>query len=189
MILSESDLVNVARIRLPKVSEAVQDSVWVSVTLDRDTRKWLNTHLKYANVKFNKVSEAWEYDHYELSNSQISISTVVNVPTLVVLYAEWRREGYGETLTEFLANIKGADGRDGGSTVDAYKEELANGVVNGVNPFFTSSFEFVPETLSVFVNGLKMRSVFDYTTTGTNTIQFLVSPEVGDVISLQYFKI
>lgn len=92
-------------------------------------------------------------------------------------------------LVSFWRTLKERTERDGGSTLDAYKEELANGVVDGVNPFFTSSFEFVPETLSVFVNGLKMRSVVDYTTTGTDTIQFLVSPEVGDVISLQYFKL
>lgn len=184
MILSELDLVNVARTQLP-ASAVIGKAMTVSVQLDRDTKHWLGTTYKFANVRFVGNGLGWSYEGYGLANAK-EANTVLNMPTMALLYDEWRREGNEGLLLDFLASLRGQDAI---SAIELFKEELAIGVVDGVNPFFTSSFDFALETLSVFTNGLKMRKLVDYNTTGNSTIQFLVSPEVGDVISLQYFKL
>jgi hypothetical protein len=66
--------------------------------------------------------------------------------------------------------------------------EIPNGAVNGVNATFTTDFTFVPESVEIFLNGIRQALVDDYTLSGGNTITFLVSPESGSHIFVNYTK-
>lgn len=109
MILSELDLINVARTRIPDINTTGQ-SCMVSVMLDRDTQHWLGTKQKFANLTFEKDTKdgvlQWSYVGYSFAN-QKGVGTVVNMPTMAILYTEWRRGGYDGSLVEFLEGLNG----------------------------------------------------------------------------------
>lgn len=67
--------------------------------------------------------------------------------------------------------------------------EVPNGIINGSNNTFTSFNDFIPESVVLSVNGLAMKPIEDYITTGTNTVIFNFSPQVGENILLNYIKI
>lgn len=180
MILSELDLVNVARTQLP-ASAVIGKAMTVSVLLDKDTKHWLGTTYKFANVRFIGDALGWSYEGYGLANSK-DANTALNLPTMAILYSEWRRAGNEEVFVEFIASLRGQDA-DGIPV-----EEDLIGLLNGVNSVFMTTYDFVPETLMVFVNGIKQRQLVDYNTSGTRTVEFFVSPEVGDLISSRYSK-
>lgn len=66
--------------------------------------------------------------------------------------------------------------------------ETPSGTVNGSNATFTTAFSFVPETVEVFVNGLKQKRVTHFNTSGSNTILFSDSPQSGDLILVNYLR-
>jgi hypothetical protein len=66
--------------------------------------------------------------------------------------------------------------------------EVPSGVIDGVNPVFTTAFDFIPETVEVFINGMKNKIIRDYQLTGTRTIMVNVSLEAGDTILVNYIK-
>ena len=67
--------------------------------------------------------------------------------------------------------------------------EVPNGLINGINAVFTSNNLFIPETLEVYINGLRQVITNDYITTGYNTITLSNSLEITDLISINYIKI
>lgn len=66
--------------------------------------------------------------------------------------------------------------------------ETPSGTVNGSNATFTTAFDFVPESVEVFVETCRLCLLEDYNTSGTNTIQFYVSPLAGEKIRVNYQK-
>jgi len=74
---------------------------------------------------------------------------------------------------------------DGGNTVVG---ESPNGTINGSNATFTTDFDFVPESVLFFRNGLAQYNPTHYTTSGTTTIILNFSPIVGDVLTVNYNK-
>lgn len=64
--------------------------------------------------------------------------------------------------------------------------ETPSGSVNGSNATFTTSQNFVPESVQVFINGVSQTNAVDYTTSGTTTITLNVSPVSGDYIRVNY---
>lgn len=64
--------------------------------------------------------------------------------------------------------------------------EIPSGAVNGSNATFTTSQNFVPESVQVFINGVSQTNAVDYTTSGTTTITLNVSPVSGDYIRVNY---
>jgi hypothetical protein len=62
--------------------------------------------------------------------------------------------------------------------------ELASGLINNTNTVFTTSFVFVPETVEIYINGLRQRPS-NYVLSGGNTITFTDAPRVGDIIEVQ----
>jgi hypothetical protein len=64
--------------------------------------------------------------------------------------------------------------------------ETPLGLINGSNAIFSTSQNFVPESIQVFINGISQTNSIDYTTSGTNTINMNVSPIVGDYIRVNY---
>ena len=81
-----------------------------------------------------------------------------------------------------------------GATINNYGSssiavgEIPNGTINGSNATFTTDYDFVPESVLVFRNGLAQHNSTHYTTSGTTTINLNFSPIVGDVITVNYTK-
>ena len=67
--------------------------------------------------------------------------------------------------------------------------EIPTGAVDGANAIFSSAFPFTPESLKVFVNGLRLKLVDDYFTTGNYTIHLATSPVVSDNVVIDYSKL
>lgn len=64
--------------------------------------------------------------------------------------------------------------------------ETPSGITNGVNATFTTAFDFVPESVEVFIETSRMSLLDDYNTAGTRTINFYVSPLTGEKIRVNY---
>lgn len=97
---------------------------------------------------------------------------------------------------QFPSNPQGDFLRDDGtfstpSTTGTAAEynETPTGLVNGVNATYTSTFNFIPETVRVYLNGLIQRKPTDYNTSGNDTILFTTSPETGDEIRIHYERL
>lgn len=83
-----------------------------------------------------------------------------------------------------------------GSTItpgDCYEDfvfnEVPQGGVNGSNAVFMSAYDFVPESVEVFINGLLQKPIIHFNTSGNQTILFTESPNSGDQILINYIKI
>lgn len=87
-----------------------------------------------------------------------------------------------------VAGQPGSGGGTGQILLFVYGETPA-GVLNGVNATFTSAYEFVPESVEVFLNGLKLKVVEEYNTTGNNTITLSISPGASERILINYLKL
>lgn len=66
--------------------------------------------------------------------------------------------------------------------------ETPNGDVNGANATFTTDYNFVPETVALFVNGLIQKKPIDFNTSGQTTILTAFSPEHDDVMLVNYLR-
>lgn len=67
--------------------------------------------------------------------------------------------------------------------------EVPIGVRDGVNVTFTSVFNFIPESLQVFINGIKQTIINDYQTIGTNIIVLNNSISEIENFNINYTKI
>ena len=70
---------------------------------------------------------------------------------------------------------------------DIVKNEVPEGIINGANSLFITKYEFYPDSLDVYSNGLKLKVVSDYNFSG-RTIQLVFSPVVGETIVINYIK-
>lgn len=66
--------------------------------------------------------------------------------------------------------------------------ETPSGAINGSNAIFTTLNSFDPASVQVFLNGLLQEPGVTYTLSGNNTITFTSSPEIGDVLEVNYIK-
>ncbi len=76
----------------------------------------------------------------------------------------------------------------GGSTSDFVFNETPSGLVNGSNATFMSAFDFIPETVEVFI-GIKLKKPDDFNTSGNRTITLYQSPLSGENILINYIKL
>lgn len=74
------------------------------------------------------------------------------------------------------------------STALIDRTESPIGVLNGINPAFTSLFPFIPETLKVYLNGLRLKIIDEYNTIGNSEITLTVSPGNSETILINYIK-
>lgn len=94
-----------------------------------------------------------------------------------------------EVLEILEVGVQGPSGPPGtGFVINLILEEIPTGDINGVNATFTTEFEFIPEQINVFLNGVMQRIVEDYITVGTQTIQLNTSPLAGEVVSVNYIR-
>lgn len=66
--------------------------------------------------------------------------------------------------------------------------EIPSGAINGSNATFTTANTFVPETVQVFLNGIRLVLLADYNLSGGNTITLLASPLTGELVETDYIK-
>lgn len=69
------------------------------------------------------------------------------------------------------------------------RKEKAIGVIDGVNKSFTTTFSFIPSTLEVFLNGLKLITVDHFNETGSNSFDMVDAPIGGldpDDLTVRY---
>lgn len=64
--------------------------------------------------------------------------------------------------------------------------EVPIGAIDGSNATFTTAHDFVPESVEVFWNGIRLHLVSEYVTVGTQTINLTQSPQTGEVITVNY---
>ena len=67
--------------------------------------------------------------------------------------------------------------------------ETPIGVMNGANIYFTSANNFIPETVTVFLNGIFQRIIIDFHTVGNNSIVLTDSPGITENILINYTKL
>lgn len=67
--------------------------------------------------------------------------------------------------------------------------DVPTGTINGINTTFTTTYNFVPESVSITLNGLEQRVILHYATYGNNLIIFTESPQIGDLIQVDYIKL
>lgn len=75
-----------------------------------------------------------------------------------------------------------------GGAFDLVSNEVPAGDVDGSNATFTSNFSFIPESVEVYVNGLKQKPITHYQTSGNQTIVLNESPLMGDQLLINYLK-
>jgi len=69
------------------------------------------------------------------------------------------------------------------------KNEVPSGIIDGVNATYIAAIAFLPETVEVFLNGLKLKVITDYNTSGNDTIQLVFSPLTGEILTINYIKL
>jgi hypothetical protein len=89
--------------------------------------------------------------------------------------------------TQYESNIaNGVDISGGGG--EAVVLEVPSGLINGSNATFTSAFAFVPESVQVVSNGLLLKRVDEFNTSGSVTITLVVAPITGEIVLINYIK-
>jgi hypothetical protein len=111
----------------------------------------------------------------EIVNSVLEIGTPFQV--VEVSPAQFEIVEIGAAI---VTNIYG----DGTSV--AIVGEVPMGAVNGSNATFVSVHSFVPESVRVYLNGVRQKIVSDYVLALGTTISFFISPVVGDSILIDY---
>jgi hypothetical protein len=96
-------------------------------------------------------------------------------------YEVWLSLGNAGTPQDFINSLNGG-------SVDSIKNEIPQGLINGTNNTFTSLENFIPESVEVFLNGLKQQKIIEFQTTGSNTITLSVSPNTNEIVSINYIK-
>jgi hypothetical protein len=76
---------------------------------------------------------------------------------------------------------------DGKFLQDDWVEETPSGTVNGSNTVFTLSSVPAGSSLAMFINGLMLRKITDYTVSGT-TVTFTDAPATASQVRAEYFK-
>lgn len=64
--------------------------------------------------------------------------------------------------------------------------EIPSGPINGSNATFTTLYNFIPESVKVYVNGLNQKKPTHFNTIGSNTITLADSPMTGDILLIDY---
>ena len=66
--------------------------------------------------------------------------------------------------------------------------EPAAGVKNGSNVTFTTVYSFIPESVEVFVNGVRQKNL-GFVTVGGNTVELVVAPLASDIVETNYTRL
>jgi len=79
-------------------------------------------------------------------------------------------------------------GGEGGVITNSTINEIPIGILNGANSTFYSTSNFIPESMQVYLNGLRLNLLVDYNTNSNNTIILNVSPVSTEILAINYIK-
>lgn len=68
------------------------------------------------------------------------------------------------------------------------KNEIPTGAIDGSNAIFTTAFPFVPESIQLFLNGIRQKSGDDFVNTDNQTILFSLSPDLNSFLLIDYTR-
>lgn len=132
----------------------------------------------------NSFGDAWE-----VCESTVTISSGVVTYSRGAVIASSSGGGhvsFGPGIKTILYTI---DAGHIGGAVSTVVGEKPIGVINGSNSIFTTSFDFVPLSVAVMVNGIMLSMPEEFYTTGNDTIHLSTSPVVGDIILVNYTQL
>ena len=93
----------------------------------------------------------------------------------------------GDTYIITCIEAQGPAGPPGsGSSASFINGEVPSGALDGSNATFTTQYNFIPESVEVYVNGQRQKLGADYTTAGTQTINLTFSPASSEVLTVDY---
>lgn len=90
-------------------------------------------------------------------------------------------------IVQLKISSAGSQGIPGPITIPVIGEILT-GTINGSNATFTTTFEFVPGTLQLYVNGVRQNQPDDFNTSGMQTVILAQSPTIGERLQVDYIK-
>jgi len=67
--------------------------------------------------------------------------------------------------------------------------EIPSGLINATNTEYTTASSFIPESVVVKSNGMTLKPIDEYVTIGDNKIQLTFSPQIGELILVDYIKV
>lgn len=87
-----------------------------------------------------------------------------------------------------IQKIEGTGGGGGGGGLGVYNE-IPTGSLNGVNTVFGTEFNYLTNSLSVYLNGIRqVRTAGHYSESGTNNFTMSEPPLAGDILLIDYQK-
>ncbi|MBA3830091.1 MAG: hypothetical protein H0X33_14210 [Taibaiella sp.] len=95
----------------------------------------------------------------------------------------------GDKIWEITLNKLGGQGVPGNGSANDIKNEIPTGAINGSNATFFSLYNFIPESVEVFLNGLKLKNITEYNTAGNTQITLNVSPTSTEYLIINYTKL
>lgn len=147
------------------------------------------------NLQINYTKAFKITTRYEASRPLIPTDEIVYDGFNYVIQSLTLLEEHRKNFNVIVAYTMGAPSNTGDIIVtppsvsgELVTNEVPEGLIDGSNATFTTEFEFVPESISITINGLEQKSPENYITSGTQTIIFSSSPETGDQILIDYIK-
>ena len=125
----------------------------------------------------------------EINTTSITVVPPPEEPPLVINATtspiEFSTTPTGPTILDILVG-----GNFGTQTLSLVDNETPVGLINGANAFFESEFPYFPESLKVYVNGIRISEgvTEDYIITGNTTFTLNESPVIGDIILIDYSR-
>jgi len=132
--------------------------------------------------------DEWYGPYTSTANANLAVPASVRsgktvaVSTSAGIVEYWWRNGSLDV--DLVAKNSGGSG----TGLELVFNETPIGLVNGANASFVSEFSFIPETVVVTVNGLRIKPIDEFTTSGNNQIQLTFSPTIGELILINYTK-
>ena len=157
-------------------------NVYQSITIG--TQTWLTTNLTTTHYNNgDPIGTDWSLNagsHAAYNNDTANLYYQGFVEDLVHIRPKHSKR--------ILTNI--IDGITDYTTFDNFVyNEIPTGLINGINTSFTSLHNFIPESVQVFVNGVKQKIIDDYQTSGSNSITLTDSLTVNENININYIKL
>jgi hypothetical protein len=125
----------------------------------------------------------------------ILIDIIDDTQTILVEVSEIGQQGFNGKSAYEIAVQNGFLGTEQqwinglGSSKIHIKNENPTGIINGINPIFTSLNNFEAESVEVFLNGIIQQKITEFQTIGSKTIILNISPSFGETISINYIKL
>lgn len=146
------------------------------------------------NITITEIVENYHVSINEL-NDNIVVHISESVEPIQVTIAELGAQGVPGPSAYQVAVANGFVGTEPQwlaslvpAVVNFVKNEEPTGVFNGSNNVFLAQNDFVPESVEVFLNGMHLKLLSDYNTSGNRTILLNIAPSVGETILINYIK-